>query len=206
MERTTPGLVRASSSSMKSRLTISRMTSRGVKCSPAVSLESSANLRISSSKTSAHLGVADDLGVQVDVGELLGHQVEQAGLGQPVDLGVELEALEDVAHGGRERLHVGEQVFADVVLVAHQLLHVQRRRVVEELARLAQQERLRVQPGLFSRRQLGQHGGLGRLQHAIQPPQHGEGQDDLAVFGLLVVAAQEIGDGPDEGGEIRISH
>jgi len=30
---------------------MSRMTSRGVKCSPAVSLESSANLRISSSKT-----------------------------------------------------------------------------------------------------------------------------------------------------------
>ena len=30
---------------------MSRMTSRGVKCSPAVSLESSANLRISSSNT-----------------------------------------------------------------------------------------------------------------------------------------------------------
>jgi hypothetical protein len=41
----------ASSSSMNSRLTISRMTSRGVKCSPAVSLEISANLRISSSNT-----------------------------------------------------------------------------------------------------------------------------------------------------------
>jgi hypothetical protein len=31
---------------------MSRMTSRGVKCSPAVSFESSANLRMSSSKTS----------------------------------------------------------------------------------------------------------------------------------------------------------
>ena len=50
----------------------------------------------------AHLGVADDVGVQVDVGELLGDQIEQPGLGQPVDLGVEVEALEDVAHGGRE--------------------------------------------------------------------------------------------------------
>ena len=44
--------------------------------------------------------------------------------------------LEDVAHRRRERLHVGEQVFLDVVLVAHQLLHVERRRVVEQLARL----------------------------------------------------------------------
>ncbi len=51
MVRTMPGLPSASSSSMKSRLTIRRMTSRGVKCSPAVSLEISANLRISSSNT-----------------------------------------------------------------------------------------------------------------------------------------------------------
>ena len=49
--RTTPGLVSASLSSMNSRLTISRITSRGVKCSPAVSFDSSANLRISSSNT-----------------------------------------------------------------------------------------------------------------------------------------------------------
>ena len=84
----------------------------------------------------AHLGVADGVGVQVDVGELLGDQVEQAGLGQAVDLGVEIEALEDVAHGGREGLHVGAQVFADVVLVAHELLQVERRGVVEELAGL----------------------------------------------------------------------
>jgi hypothetical protein len=39
----------------------------------------------------AHLRVADGLRVQVDVGELLGDQVQQPGLGQPVDLGVEVE-------------------------------------------------------------------------------------------------------------------
>ena len=30
--------------------------------------------------------------------------------------------------------------------------------------------------------------------------------DDLAVFGLPVVTAKEIGDGPDTGGEVRIAH
>jgi hypothetical protein len=50
----------------------------------------------------AHLRVADHLGVQVDVGELLGDEVEQPGLGQLVDLGVKLEALEDVAHWARK--------------------------------------------------------------------------------------------------------
>jgi hypothetical protein len=44
----------------------------------------------------------------------------QAGLGEAVDLGVEVEALEDVAHGRAEGLHVGSQVLGDVVLVAHQ--------------------------------------------------------------------------------------
>ena len=47
--RTTPGPVRASSSSAKRRLTMRRITSRGVKCSPAVSFDSSENRRINSS-------------------------------------------------------------------------------------------------------------------------------------------------------------
>ncbi len=154
----------------------------------------------------AHLRVADDVRVQVDVGELLGDQVQQSGLGQPVDLGVELEALEDVAHRGRERLDVGAQVLADVVLVAHQLLQVERRGVVEVAAGLLQQERLRVHPGRLALGQLLQHRRLGGLQHAVEAAQDGEGEDDLAVLGLLVVAAQEVGDGPDEGGEVRIGH
>jgi hypothetical protein len=80
MVRTTPGLASTSSSSMNIRLTIRRMTSRGVKCSPAVSLEISANLRISSSKTRPIWWLSDDLGVQVDLGELLGDLVEQPAL------------------------------------------------------------------------------------------------------------------------------
>jgi hypothetical protein len=56
--------------------------------------------------------------MEVDGGELLGHQIEQSGLRQAVDLHVKIEVLEDVAHRGRERLDVGAQVLADVVLVA----------------------------------------------------------------------------------------
>ena len=82
----------------------------------------------------AHLRIANDLGVEVDVGELFRDEVEQAGFIEPIDLGVEVEALEDVAHRGRERLHVGAQVFADVVLVAHEFLQIERRGVVEKLA------------------------------------------------------------------------
>jgi hypothetical protein len=46
-----------------------------------------------------------------------------------------------------------------------------------------------------------QHRGFGLFEDAVETPQHHEGQDDLAVLGLLEVAAQEFGDGPDEGAE-----
>ncbi len=46
---TVPGLERRSSSSIRRRFTISSTTSRGVKCSPAVSFESSEKRRTSSS-------------------------------------------------------------------------------------------------------------------------------------------------------------
>ena len=157
-------------------------------------------------KNGAHLGVADGVRVQVDVGELLGHQVEQPGLGQPVNLGVEIEAGEDVAHGWREGLDVGAQILADVVLVAHELFQVQGRGIVKELAGLFEEEWLGIELGLGALGQLRQHAPFGRLQDAIQAPQHGEGQDDLAVVGLLVVATQQVGYGPDKGREIRIGH
>ncbi len=149
----------------------------------------------------AHLGVVDDVGVKIDGGEFLGDQIEQVRLGEPVDLDGEFEALENVAHVGRKALHIGRQMRPDVVLVADQLAQVEGGRVVEALAGLAQQERLGVQPGLLLVRELRQHRRLGRLQHAIETAEHGEGQDDLAVVGLLVVAAQKVGDRPDEGGQ-----
>lgn len=154
----------------------------------------------------AHLGVADGLRVQVDGGEFLGDEVEQSRLVEAVDLGVEVEALEDVAHGGRKGLHVGAEVFADIVLVAHQLLQVERRGAVEESTRDLEEEGLRVQLRLFPLRLLRQHGVLGGLQHTVQTAEDGKGQDDLALFGLLVVATQEVGDRPDKGGKVGIRH
>ena len=65
MVRTTPGLVSASPSSINSRLTIRRITSRGVKCSPAVSLEISANLRINSSKARPICMLSTELGCRL---------------------------------------------------------------------------------------------------------------------------------------------
>lgn len=153
-----------------------------------------------------HLRVADDVRVEVDADELLGEEVEQPALRQPVDLRVEFEALEDVAHFRREGLDVSAQVLGDVVLVADQGFQVERRGVVEVLPRDAQQEGRRVEASLLAHFLFEQDTELGRFENTVEAAQDGEGEDDLAVLGLLVVAAQHVGNGPDEGGKIDVAH
>ncbi len=92
----------------------------------------------------AHVVVVDLARMQIDAGELFGHPVEQPGLGEAVDLDVELEALKDVADGRRERLNISEQILADMIRVAHQPAHVHGRGVEEALLGRAQQERLGI--------------------------------------------------------------
>lgn len=137
--------------------------------------------------------------MKVDPGELLGDLVEEAVLREALDLGGEIEPLENVPHRGRERLIVGEQVLADMVLIAHELAHIEGGRVVETLPGLAQEERVGIEPRLRLVGELGEHGRLGGLQNAVEAPEDGEREDDLAVFGLFVVAAQEVRHGPDKG-------
>ena len=78
---------------------------------------------------------------------------------------------------------------------------VERRSVVEALAGLAEQAGIGVQTVLGLGLELGVHCRLTARQHAVEPTQHHERQDHPPVLGLLVVAAQQIDDRPDEGGE-----
>jgi hypothetical protein len=157
-------------------------------------------------KDRPHLSIADGRRVKIDVGELFGDEVEEARFGELVDLGVELKALEDIADGRREGLNVRAEVFADVVLVAHELFHVERGRVVEVLAGFAEEEGFGVDARLLSESEFDEDSRLGRFEHTIQAAEDREGEDDLSIFGLFVVPPQQIGDGPDEGGEVGIAH
>ena len=50
----------------------------------------------------------------------------------------------------------------------------------------------------------GEDLGFGGLEDAVEAAQHDERQDDAAVLGLLVVAAQQVGDRPDEAGVVAM--
>ena len=137
-----------------------------------------------------HLVVADRVRVQVDVGKLFGDEVEQVGLVQALDGRGEVEAQEDVLHFDGEGPHVGLQVVAQVLGVSQELRQAFGEEIEEGLSRRAPDE---LGEGELGRRLglvLGQCRRPRRGQHAIEAPQHGEGQDDPPVFRLLEVAAQ----------------
>ncbi len=52
---------------------------------------------------------------------------------------------------------------------------------------------------------LGEDPGLGGCEYGVEPADDREREDDAAVLGLLVIAAQQIGDGPDEVGQLTVA-
>ena len=52
--------------------------------------------------------------------------------------------------------------------------------------------------------ELLEHGLAGGLKHTIEATEHREGEDDPPVLGLLEIAPEQIGNGPDERREIGV--
>ena len=99
----------------------------------------------------AHLQVRHGVGVEVDLGELRHHEVEQVRAVEPGDLSVEVELLDDVASRGREASDVAPQVVRHVGRVVEQLADVELGRVVERLARRPRKIGSRFSPCASSR-------------------------------------------------------
>jgi hypothetical protein len=109
----------------------------------------------------AHLRVAHRVGVQVDGREFLGDEVEQAGLPRGGRSGRGNSKWTKISRTAGRRPEVGAEVLADVVLIAHELLQVEGRGVVEKLARFLEEKGVGVEPGFLAQRFFGEDGGLG---------------------------------------------
>ena len=139
-----PFLVSTSPSGSNSRLTIRRMTSRGVKWSPASSLACFVEPPDQLLEDVAHLDVGHHVGVQVDLAELRDDQVQPVGLVELGDVLLEAEVLDDLAGPGGEALDVVGQVGGDVVGIALEFLEVELAGVVERLPGHPVEDRLQV--------------------------------------------------------------
>jgi len=169
------------------------MTSRGVKCSPASSFDCSAPIRMSSSKTIAHLHVIDAFRGKVHSCERLDDLVEQVLLGHARDLLVEREPLHDAAPVRRKPVDVAHEIGRELVWIVEQFSEVEFRQVVERAAsHLLEQAAHHVVRLAFDLGVSLEHRRPGRREQTIETPQHGERQDYLAVFVALVRAAEQV--------------
>ena len=153
----------------------------------------------------AHGEVIQPLGAEVGAGEALDDGIEDVGGIQPVDEFLELEVVEDFLGLGAEALDVVHQVLAGLGL--RQRGQAQRGGVVELEAGGVLQHPVARALGLA----LGLGGDLQdlvprRLQHALEAPQDGKGQDHPAVLGLLERAAEEVCHAPEERREVILVH
>ena len=147
-----------------------------------------------------HRVVVHVVGMQVGIAQLLDQREQQALLVEGVDGAAHLETVDHLAHVVGEAVDVGAQVLADVLRVIDQLREVELRDVVEGVARRAAKLPVHVLQALgFQVLVPLQHLFLGRREHAVQPPQHGEWKDDVRVLAAFEVVAQNlIRYGPDE--------
>ena len=145
--------------------------------------------------------------MQIDIGELGHDEVEDVRLAHPLDLVLELEEVEDVAHVGREALDVADEVRLDVVGVALELLEVEGGVIVKALTGGLVQPLVQgfaLDLATFAPRVFGKDLGLRRGEHAVEAAEHRHGQHDALVLWGPIRAAQQIRDLPNQVGEIAV--
>ncbi len=155
----------------------------------------------------AHLRVVHALGGEIDlrIDEGLDDLEEDVLLGHGGDLLAELEAVDDGLDVRREVVDVPVEVWRKLVGIVEEPRQIEPREIVELALRdrgeLRADDRLGLRLDLFV---LGEDRSLCRREDAVEPPQDGKRQDDLAVFVPFVGAAQEIADAPDEAGDLGV--
>ncbi len=152
------------------------------------------------------VGILHRQGREVDLGveEVVDQVAEDVGIHQLLNLVAEIELGEDFLHVGREAVQVCNEVIAQALSLAASFQLGQREfgDVVEGLAcRHAQRAVLLGHLVGVEELLAREHGVLGGFQDSIEPSQHGEGQDHVAVLAAHVDIAQSVvSDVPDEVG------
>lgn len=139
-----------------------------------------------------HHAVGNGLGAEVEAGEPGAHLVEHALLLELLAGLAHLEALQDLAGVRREPADVGHEGVAG--LGCAEVRQREARHVVEAVARQRAVPRIVVVPNAFG--DLPVDGVARRGQGAFEPPQHGEGEDELVVIGGADDVAHVVGDAP----------
>ncbi len=134
--------------------------------------------------------------------EFLDDAVEGVRFRHFPDLVTKIELGDDLGDVGAESVEVMIEIGFELGGITEQAFQGEFRGVVKDLAGSFVQS-IRVEDGHlrlgFLELHLGEHGVLGFLQQAIDPPENKHGQDDIPVFSTDKNIAQAVvRDGPDE--------
>ncbi len=155
----------------------------------------------------SHRWVVDLLRMQIDLLEPLQHLEQQPGLVQLADGVVEIELLQHFPHVGAEAGDVVAQVCRQVRSVGEELFKVVARGVVEREPGGLPQLRVEVLQ-LFppQLRLLAQHLLLGGGQHAVEPPEYRERQNDVLVMAAPEGVPDEVRNAPEPAHDFAVVH
>ena len=135
--------------------------------------------------------------MQIDVLEALHDLEQQTRLVEPADRVVEVEPLDNLAHIFTEAGDVVAQIGGDIGSVGDQLVEIVERGVVEgETGGDAELPVEVLQPPVLELRLPRQHLLLGSGQHAVEPAQHRQRQNDVLVLAAPESVANQVGDTP----------
>ena len=146
---------------------------------------------VEAGKAHGSVAVSSRLRAQVDarVKQFLDQRADPVGLGEPRNLVVKLEVVEDLLDIGREAVQVSAEVSLEL-LAASPVPEVAQRKlrgVIECLPRrLSQRLILMDNASLVECGPKVEHGLLGRLEHRVEPADHRHREDHVAVLAAHV--------------------
>ncbi len=150
-------------------------------------------------KDVAHLQIGDFIRVQICVrgGKLFDDNIQNALVCHSRDVPIELELLQNIPNIGGEAIEVVPEIILNAVWLIQQTLEGVLADIVKRMSGDLPEQHI-PHGQFFDFLILCPHCILGVGQNAVKAADHGQGQDDLAVFVGLVHPGQLIGDGPNK--------
>jgi len=156
---------------------------------------------------SPHRGVVDPMRMQVHVLESLQHLEQQTCLVELADGVVEVELFEHLPHVRAEASNVIPKVRGDVGGVGEEFVEIVARRVVEGETGSSPELGVQILQPLTLQFRLPFEYPVFRVgQYTVEPPQNGEGQDDVLVFSALEGIANQVRNTPEKTDDLAMVH
>jgi hypothetical protein len=196
--RTAPFLRRRSLSGRKRRSTMRRMTSRGVKWSPASSLAASLNFRTSSSKVRP-ISRLDTWSGWRSISPNFWISLKRRFVLSSFWICWSKPKLSNRERTSGKSRGYSAGDFGPGFGISFEALEIVLAGVVELLPGGALEHLVDVGGVLaFQFFVLFENFGFRRFENAVEPAEDGHGQHDFAIFGGTIRASEEVGDVPDE--------